>query len=197
MSSKQSVPPGSPGFTLIEVMMVLAVLAMMVGLVIPTFNSMLQGQALSRQGEILNDQMNMARQLATTRNRTIELRLVSRTNEGETRWATQIFESGQGASAARPISRLERFADGIVVNPSADLSPMLGALDGGSADFSAFGQSEYLALRFLPNGRLEKNFATKKDYLTLQGRRDDLRNPINYFTIQVNPVTGRIGIYRP
>lgn len=65
----------SRGFTLIELLAVMAVIAIVIAFAVPAVNTTLKGSQLTQAGQLLGDQLSYARQLALSRNRTIEFRI--------------------------------------------------------------------------------------------------------------------------
>jgi uncharacterized protein (TIGR02596 family) len=63
------------GFTLIELLAVMAIIAVVIAFAVPTVNQTLKGSQLTQGGQVLTDQLGYARQLALSRNRTMEFRI--------------------------------------------------------------------------------------------------------------------------
>lgn len=179
------------GFSLMELLAVMAVLAILVTLVIPSLGSVSRGYMLTREGQILGDQIALARQLATSRNRNVELRIIQDASGAFTNWAVQIWERDPVATNEVPLNRKISFDSAVELNTG--LSPLLTNLPR-----STTGNETWWALRIRPNGRFAAQMTTTNSYLTLQPvQTQDPENPANYYTLQVNPLTGRITAYRP
>lgn len=185
----------SQAFSLVELLVVMALIGILAVLAIPAFNAIGGGHAVTREGQVLNDQINLARQIAITRNRETELRLIAYPGpEGES-WALQIFEAESGA----PLHRLVKLADNVVISRASDLSPLLDILDSSTAAYPQLGSGTcaYQAVTFRPNGRVKGSYPVRQDFLTLHLRRDSSATPVNYFTLQIQPLTGRLSTFRP
>lgn len=191
------------GFSLVELLTVVALLGLLAAIMVPSFNSMAGGSAIIRAGQSIGDQLAFARQTATTKNASVELRLIEDTPEGAGNQepgfvAMQVWEFDQKGENARPLKRIEFLPEGVIINPA--LSPLLdvsSAIESGRATFGATGERNYKSIRIRANGRIEADVALANSCLTAQLKRDDRQAPKNFYTIQINPLTGRVTAYRP
>ncbi|MEI9894175.1 MAG: hypothetical protein WDN28_09905 [Chthoniobacter sp.] len=83
----------------------------------------------------------------------------------------------------------------IIINPQ--LSDLLSKIPSASATFPSVGQRSYVGLRYRPNGRLEAQTTLAEACITVQLRHASRTQPTNYYTLQINPLTGQIVTYRP
>lgn len=167
-------PPRSgraPAFSLVELLVVVGIIALLAALVVPSIASLGGAYSLTRQGQLLHDQIVLARQVATSRNRNIEV-LLTQTNSN---WAVQLWQIDTDGGPAVAVGKRMPFAENIIMDTSR--SPLL--------------TNE---LRFHPNGRLAGQLDNSNNFLTLQLRQG---SSSNFFTLQVNPVTGRVATFRP
>lgn len=158
-------------FSLTELLVVIAIIALLAALVVPAMGRLGGAYSLTRQGQLLSDQIVLARQMATSRNRNIEV-LLTQTNSN---WSVQLWQMDTAGGVAVAAGKRIPFPENVILNTSR--SPLISN-----------------ALRFHPNGRLAGQIDNSNNYLTLQLRQGD---PSNYFTLQINPVTGRVATFRP
>lgn len=179
-------------FTLVEILTVLAVISLLAIVAVPAV-SMSNGFMLTRQGQILNDQLVLARQMAMTRNRDVELRFIQ-TQAGSTErpvWALQIWQ----LDPKKALSNKVVLSDNIVISQgSLGLSPILDFLESSSDPGTG---DAWRALRYRPNGRTFVRLSNSNNYLTLKLRNDGESTTGNFYTLQVNSFTGRVSAFRP
>jgi len=189
---------GLPAFSLIELLTVVAILGIMATLVIPAVGSILRGSNLNRGGQMISDQLFMARQEAVSKNRDVEVRFYNLTNgmfpgwRGIQLWRIEQTPTGPVTNSS---SRVTVLPDGIVM-ASNSLSPLITASSGGTETHAVYGTMAYKAFRFRADGSLETSVGTN-NYVTLQNASDTGNPPANYYTIQINPLTGKSGVFRP
>ena len=162
-------------FSLIELLVVIAIIALLAALVVPAAGSLGGAYSLTRQGQILSDQIVLARQMATSRNRNIEVLLT----QSNSNWSVQLWQLDTAGGADVAVGRRMAFAENVILDASR--SPLI---------TNTFTNT----LRFRPNGRLTGQMNNSNNFLTLQLRNG---NQSNYFTLQINPVTGRVSTFRP
>ena len=191
---------GQPlGFTLIELLVVIAILGILMTLVIPAITSLSRGSNLNLAGQMIADQLALARQEAVTRNRDIEVRFYQLTSGLSPGWrAIQLLRIEQTPSGPVTVasSRISVIPEGIVMADNA-LSPLISAsLRSGTTTLPAYGETAYRAVRFRANGSLETSVGDN-NYITLFNATDSGNPPANYYTIQINSLTGKVSIFRP
>jgi uncharacterized protein (TIGR02596 family) len=226
--------PRARAFSLIELVVVIAVLAIIAAFSVPAVTSMLQGSSLTQASQMLVDQVNLARQFALSKNTMVEVRFyrysdpdtpgedVTKPKEGKFR-ALQVFEilpSGAGV----PLGKLEELPNSVMLAANRD-KPEDGfssILDSGKLqtsdqfkDRTAYylslpelpkgikKQYEFVYFRFMPDGSTTLG-PTSLWYVTLHGVNDrplkedgGTRPPPNFFTLQIDPVSGTTKIFRP
>lgn len=188
-------------FSIIELLVVVAILAIMVTLSVPAISSITQGNGVSRAGQTIGDMIILGRQEAVAKNRDVEVRIVevpsSQSGGGELA-AIQLWELTE--STAKPLSKVGRLPDGIAVSAKSALSPLLksdNSVASGSTNFGSLGDCAYFGFKIRANGMLSSSVTMDNNFLTICATSDTQSPPANYYTIRVNPVTGRVNIYRP
>lgn len=212
-------------FSLIELLVVCGIIALIAGFAVPSVVGMMKGSQLTQASQTLTDQIALARQLALTKNRSVEVRFYrfgdpespgespDKPDEGKYR-GMQLFEVSNNG-AALPIGKFQRLPTGIVMSKGA-LSSLIEKLPERSAS-SASGDPELpilpgdskweyriVAFRFLPDGSTDLSPVGGGSggnwFVTIHGIEQSetlSKPPANFFTLQVDPVSGTTKAFRP
>jgi len=182
-------------FTLLELLVVMAIVILLASMAVPAFNSITVGSNLNRAGQIIGDQISLARQEAVTKNREVQVRFYDvATNQswrGIQIWRVEQTDVGTNNIA---VNHMITLPEGIVINPATNLSPLL------TADGSLNGTGnvpQYKGFRFRANGATDSTVTAANGYVTLQQANAQGNPPKNYYTVQINPVTGKVLAFRP
>ncbi len=68
--------PATPAFTLIEMLAVIAIIAIVTAFIVPAASQMMRGNQLTQAANMVTDQISLARQQAVTQNAMIEVRFI-------------------------------------------------------------------------------------------------------------------------
>lgn len=187
-------------FSLVELLAVTAVIVLLLGMGGLGLNQILQSSRMDQAGRMLVDEINFARQLATSRNRDVELRFIERSRNGVPSFHG--LQSGWYDSAGTfvPATRLTRLPDGILFSERPELSSMIGLLP---ATNSPAPNLRHVAIAIGPAGFLEAQPGIGLNqpwFVTILRDRDSgkaIGSIDDFVTIQIDPWTARPSIYRP
>lgn len=193
-------------FTLIELLVVIAIVGILMTLAIPSVRAMLDSSNLTRAGQLVGDQVNLARQIASASSSTIEVRFVKLPSVAKSGYcAIQIWGANRkGAVAA--LRNVVQLPAGSVISEDSTLSPAFstslqrplpkGVMPGGTGPTAG---TSYISFQVRPSGIVLPVLAMKDFSVTVVPVRfaDASTLPANYVTIQVNPLTASPFMYRP
>jgi uncharacterized protein (TIGR02596 family) len=209
------------GFTLIELMVVIGVVALLVAAMAPMVFSTLAASKLTAAGETMSSQIAYARQRAVSANEELEVRFysfddpeVSGTDSNFVAMAV-VKVSIPATATADTLSSVEQtqlvgdiyyLPTGIALGRSNALSPAIlssGASQSEQPDKEGFirkATATYRGFRFMPDGSSNLPPTPAKCYITLvedryAGAQSEI--PKNFFAIQIDPSNGRTTSYRP
>ena len=194
-------------FSLIELLVVMAIIALLMALSAPVLNSVLLGTQLARSGQLVHDQLALAAQLSLSHNVPVEVRLYRYTepNAPEPREGTaaiQLFEIQDDGSAV-PASPVRFLPEAFFIYDQETYSNISGLLplQDGEIPIPRVGTNyHYRRFFFRPDGTTdltEYDFMGKPPYLTVARRTVGTEVPANYYTIQIQPETGHLNVLRP
>ena len=176
--------------------MVIAIIAVLSVFTLVAVGSVGSAANLSRAGQTFGDMVALARQEASTRNRDVHVRLIELDPVGSLR-AAQLWIAEESGTC-RPHGQILKFPDGIILSSNSTLSPLISAesLLAGTDTFGGYGSRPYHAFRIRAGGKLLSSISTN-NFLTLQVEGAPGVPPVNFYSLRVNPVTGRVTTHRP
>lgn len=135
-------PAKNHGFSLLELIAVILIIGIIAAFVTPAASTIIRGSQLTQASQILTDQVKLARQLALTKNRSVEVRFLKYADpempgeidasgnpdlsKGSFR-GIQIFEILE-SGAAVPLDKPQALPQAIIINPGS-LSSVLSDSD--------------------------------------------------------------------
>lgn len=204
------------GFSLLELLTVILIIGIVSVFVTPAVTTILKGSQISQGEQILTDQFKIARQLALTKNRSVEVRFIrfgdpevpgeqkSSPSTGNYR-AIQLFEV-MDSGAILPIDKPQVLPPGTIFS-----STKLSTLIEGGKDGTPSGNDpkmprgvelayDFKSFRFLRDGSTDLKITGGVVWcITLINMNDKEKGtlPANFVTLQIDPVAGAIRIFRP
>lgn len=210
------------GFTLVELLIVLAIIAILAAISIPATTSMMRSSSLTSAGSTLASQLNVAQQYAMSRNCRVEVRLYQLPDAGAPSATTptvyralQSFAVPTNGTADVPITKVIYLPDQICIVSNVTYSSLLqtsatmsspsyttGTTAGTPLGPYAPSSYNYYAFCFKPDGSTDLDPSSAQAwFLSLINQRDPVQSatglPSNFVTIQINATTGRVSNYRP
>lgn len=202
-----------PGFSLIELLTVMAILAIVLALAIPSLGHLLRSSGMTNAGDQLLTALSLARQTALTRNRTVEVRLYKYEDPADPAGArfraiqSFVIEPHPSGSATNPISRKATLPPTTYISEASALSPLLNSNSAKRSSGSILGQTispcglnyEAASFQFYPDGSTS---LTNNPPLFLTIVPANIPNgstsvPANFATVLLHPVSGKSQLRRP
>ena len=198
------------GFTLIEILVVLAIIAVIVTFTVPNPEPVLKGSKLKQAADDLERALANAQQVAITQNHPVEFRFF-RYDDPDTPGSEEFFRSYQAVQVItspedhrevieeRVVTQVESFQSPFVL-AEGNFSTLINsdALEQGSAEIPRSDNAEYVAFEFRPNGAT--NLATvDMPHWTLTLIRDTDKKPVvgEFITLTVDAYNGQIRQFQP
>jgi uncharacterized protein (TIGR02596 family) len=216
MTSPSSKSTFSPGFSLLELLVVLTVTAILIGLAVPGISSMNRGYQLSATGDLLVAQLNLARQAALSNGHLVQVRLYHLPDYNSAPSASrttfrgiQCFLEGDPiASGTPPLTPLTKpvfFAAPVIISTvtSPILSPLLSSTmyTATTTDptLPLYGSSyDYCSFHFRPNGTTDLGTSANSVTLVMENDKSAATGlPNNYRTVQIDPAVGTSRSFAP
>jgi uncharacterized protein (TIGR02596 family) len=211
--------PRARGFSLVELLVVLTIIAILGALMLPSINSVMRGSALTLGAQKVLAEISLAHQTALTQNRQVEVRFyrVAKAGmPGEVAGspATGKFRALQtftydSSGNATALDKVQWLPDTVIMDSSTALSTLLGAGQAKSNWSTADPQVQVpgvgaaytaCAFDFQPDGSTTLNPIGQQWFVTVHMLYvgDNLAAlPGNFEMFQVDPLNGHIQNYRP
>lgn len=194
----------SPAFSLIELLVVISIIGILSAAAIGGLSNVARSTNLTSAAQRLGDQFALARQTAVARNLPVEVRIYDLPDydltTGNLMRGIQLY-----LSDGTPVSRPLLFPQRVIISTNTTASPMFGAMDSGTTNFSSFGTRSYKSFTIRPSATLSVTNANSLTdtncFITLHHENDAKPDggitPANFATVQINPVTSKVTILRP
>lgn len=202
--------PKTPAFTLLELLVVIAIMAILMALMVPATGSIMRSMNMNRAVSLVVDELNFARQTALSKNQEVEVRFYKLGStlapaDKQFRAMRCYLAVGKTPADYSPLGRLKRLPEPILISSlprySSLMDSSLSGIKSGAEQLPGVsGSSDYVGFRFRANGTTSLD-ETSKWFLTLYPETPNITGdsdlPPNFFTAQVDPVTGRVRSFRP
>ena len=194
----------SAAFSLLELLVVIAVIVVLLALGGPAINGAQQGMALATAGAAFEAQLVDARESAISRRSRVESRFYKCKKDGTDayRGIQNFIQSLDGSMT--PLAKPVWLPTGLVISEDALYSSLLSGNNTVQKEGTGLGMipsygTSYTAktFEFLPDGSTSIPDLQPPPFFTIypEGRADPAA--ANFYTIQIDPVTGKLRTHRP
>ncbi len=209
--NRNSLSRHGAAFSLLELLVTVAIMVLLMTLVVPAFTSMNRASGVSNGGTLVIDELNFSRQTALAQNRIVETRFYKLKGTTGSGLAFRAFRSmlyDETGTTCKPLSAVRDLPAGVIISTDAKFSTLLsdsnpypsGNL---TEDLPKAPGTTYKAVRFQPSGGTPlKAMTTGSDswFLSLVNETDRAQSDTpaaNFFTVQIDPLNGRLKVFRP
>ena len=192
-------PARRGAFTLIELLLVIAIMLLMMALIVPALNGIADSMKITTASQTLIDSLRLARQNAITKNSAVEYRIFNVPSKDGGAKAYRAVQSltVDEAGVAKALDAVQYLPQSVVLSGMTTYSSLLAPSLPAGTDSAG---REYKSFRFRPDGSTDLSpVPPQKWFATIVPERaaDSATLPANFITIQVNPTNGNVVFFRP
>jgi uncharacterized protein (TIGR02596 family) len=188
-------------FSLLELLIVIAIMGILAALTLPAFNSISGGRKLDLAGSQVVDTLSLARQSAMAQGCRVRLELADIGASSPDYRIHRLLEFRNGTWQAA--SKWMTLDDTVKISSDASRTSLINQItNSATTNFTYrgtnFSNKKVIPVTFLPDGTTL--LSGTNNFLTLEPIRspkDASGNALNWSCIVINPVTGRATAYRP
>jgi uncharacterized protein (TIGR02596 family) len=196
------IPTRAPGFSLLEMLLVLALVTGLAFLAMEVYSATIQAAALTAGADMLSDALTEARTSAVAQNTTVEVRIYDLPPQPG---AAPVYDALQlhwlkADGTTPPVANPVFLSSWVVIDATPAHSPLIAAnsqtVTPDAGDERLNGNTR--VFHFFPDGSTDLNPATNW-FMTVRAatQSDPAHFPSNWACVQVDSTTGRPQIYRP
>ena len=198
------------GFTLVELLVVMAIIALLTALAVSGFRSVNTALSLSTATQAVTTELTTARQTALTLDQTVQVRFYqypdsTGTTTTKEYQAMQSFKSQDGTTFT-PLDKITYFPANIMISasttysvPLAGTTPKTPLTSDPNINANSVGHNySYVPVNFKSNGMIDPQPANPPWFITLYEKKYGTTGaPVNYTTVSVDPQDGRMRMFQP
>ncbi len=188
--------PNQAAFSLVELLLVIAILVILFALAGVAFNNVGEGSALTGAGQTIRSQLALAAQHAAAQNEVVAVRIYS--SMEPPRLAMVTSDAGND----RFLGRAVILPQSIAFDTASQFSSVLGldAVTESASAPSGLAGEQYREVRIRPDGRTSLSMADEPWTLTVKGRNsqpDGTKPAPNFITVVIDPLTAATRGFQP
>jgi len=196
-------------FTLVELLVVVALIVLLVGLVVPAVSSIATSRGISQAADLISGQLSLARQAAVGQSSKMEFRFLKYSDpslagepSGGAFHAMQIFQINS-QSVAIPFSKVVTLPDSVVMDTGTTFSPLLSISPAGFTTATPIPRvgANYTYQSFIFNSDGSTDLAPASQWFVTvhNARRKPVGNnpPSDFAAVEVDPLDGSVRVFRP